>query len=88
MTSKEDYLRMVQDEFNTVLDSYARMLRELRRTKDGAVAEELVDIALKRRINPLLYDLAQDVWISRKRGPLEALKSKHRVWLTDRLRNG
>ena len=77
MTSIEDYLRMVQGEFNTVLDSYARMLKELSTTKDRAVAEELVDMVLKREINPLLSDLAQDIWISREKGPLVVLKSRY-----------
>ena len=77
MTSEEDYLRMVQGEFNTVLDCYAQMLRELSTTKEGEVAEELVDIILKRKINPLLSDLAQDICISHEMGSLEVLRSKY-----------
>ena len=82
MISKHDYLRMVQGEFNTVLDGYAWMLTELSKTKDRAAAEELVDIVAKCKINPLLSDLAQDIWISREKGPLEVLK-RNRAEPTD-----
>ena len=74
MISKHDYLRMVQGEFNTVLDGYACMLTELGNTEDRAAAEELVDIVTRCKINPLLSDLAQDIWISREKGPSEVLK--------------
>jgi len=74
LISKHDYLRMVQGEFNAVLDGYACMLRELSGTKDREAAEELVDVVTKCKINPLLSDLAQDICIAREKGLHEVLK--------------
>jgi DNA-binding Lrp family transcriptional regulator len=79
-----DFLAMIQNEFNMVFAIYTWMITKLIITQDKEAAQELVGIFLRSQINPVLNELARDIWISRRKLPdLKLLKEKKLVF-TDR----
>jgi hypothetical protein len=80
--SEMELLDMVQAEFNAAFRIYSWLLTKLVQLTDGTAAEELVEIFMKSEINPILSELAKNVWLARKPVPVDVLKSK-RVALLD-----
>jgi hypothetical protein len=76
-----DFLEMVRQEFNMMLSIYAWMLTKLVETQEREAAQELVDLFLRCQINPVLVELARDIWISRTRMPIEVLKGKRLAFI-------
>jgi len=70
--SDEQLLRWIQQEFNVTFHIYVWMLTRLVETSTRAAAQELVGIFMRSQINPVLDDLAKNVWRARKRVPLNA----------------
>jgi DNA-binding HxlR family transcriptional regulator len=74
----DEFLKRIQQEFNLTIHIYAWMLTKLVQTNNGAAAQELVDIFMRSQINPVLDDLAKEIWLARKRVPLDALNALKR----------
>lgn len=75
--SVDELLRWIQQEFNLTFHIYVWMLTKLVQTSNRAAAQELVGIFMRSQINPVLDDLAKNIWLARKRmPPLNALKRK------------
>lgn len=80
--SVDEFLKWIQQEFNLTIHIYAWMLTKLVQTNSGTAAQELVGIFMRSQINPVLDDLAKNVWLARKRVPLDALNALKRKKLT------
>ncbi|MFI5449676.1 MAG: hypothetical protein ACHQ03_07925 [Candidatus Bathyarchaeia archaeon] len=76
--SADEFLKWIQREFNLTIHIYAWMLTKLVQTNNRAAAQELVGIFMRSQINPVLDDLAKDIWVARKRVPLDALNALKR----------
>ena len=61
---------------NMAFSIYRWMLTRLVETDDRITAQELVGVFTRSQINPILDELAKEIWLSRKRVPLDALKDK------------
>jgi hypothetical protein len=77
--SERELLATVQREFNMAFRVYAWMLTRLVQTNNRSAAQELVGIFLRTQINPILDELAKNIWLTRKTAPIEALKTRKLV---------
>ena len=74
----EQFLGKILQEFNVAFSIYRWMLTKLVQTENRIAAQELVGVFLRSQINPILDELAKDIWVEHKltQIPLDALKNK------------
>lgn len=78
-TNERELRANVQREFNLAFRVYAWMLTKLVQTNDRTAAQELVGIFMRTQINPILDELAKNIWLARKTAPVKTLRAKKLV---------
>ena len=73
---EDQFLGMIEQEFNAAFHVYAWMLTKLVQTNTRAAARELVNIFMRSQINPVLDELAKNIWLERGRVRVDVLKEK------------
>lgn len=81
--SEEQFLGMIEQEFNAAFHTYAWMLTKLVQTNTRAAAKELVGVFMRSQIIPVFDELAKNIWLERGKVQVDVLKEK-KLEITDR----
>jgi hypothetical protein len=74
--SEDQFLGMIEQDFNAAFHAYAWMLTRLVQTKTSAAAQELLGVFMRSQIIPVLDGLAKNIWLERGRVRVDVLKEK------------
>jgi len=77
--SENQFLRMIEQEFDGVFHIYAWMLSKLVQTNNRTAAQELVGIFMRSQITSVLDELAKKIWLERENVQVDVLKEKKLV---------